>query len=96
VTLDIEVAGSIAPGATIVVYFTPNTTAGFIDAVNQAVQDTVHKPSVVSISWGGPEDPADRWISSSRGLNQAIQDAAQLGVDDLLRGGATTVRPIWL
>jgi kumamolisin len=81
VTLDIEVAGSIAPGATIVVYFTPNTTAGFIDAVNQAVQDTVHKPSVVSISWGGPEDPGGQVDQQfTQGLNQAIQDAAQLGV----------------
>jgi kumamolisin len=26
-----------------------------VDAVTTAVQDTVHRPSVVSISWGGPE-----------------------------------------
>lgn len=81
VTLDIEVAGAVAPGATIAVYFAPNTTAGFIDAVNQAVHDTVHKPSVISISWGGPED-ADGQVDTqfTQGLNQAIQDAAQLGV----------------
>jgi len=79
--VDIEVAGSIAPGATIVVLLYTNTTAAFIDAVNQAVQDTVHKPSVVSISWEGRRTRADRWISSSRrDWNQAIQDAAQLGV----------------
>jgi len=81
VTLDIEVAGAIAPGATIAVYFAPNTTDGFIDAVNQAVHDTVHKPSVISISWGGPED-ADGQVDQqfTQGLNQAIEDAAQLGV----------------
>ncbi len=81
VTLDIEVAGSVAPAATIVVYFAPNTTDGFIDAVNQAVHDTVHKPSVISISWGGPEDPNGQVDQQfTQGLNQAIQDAAQLGV----------------
>jgi kumamolisin len=81
VTLDIEVAGSVAPGATIAVYFAPNTTDGFIDAVNQAVHDTVHKPSVISISWGGPEDPNGQVDQQfTQGLNQAIQDAAQLGV----------------
>jgi len=81
VTLDIEVAGSVAPGATIAVYFAPNTTAGFIDAVSQAVHDTVHKPSVISISWGGPEDPGGQVDQQfTAGLNQAIQDAAQLGV----------------
>jgi kumamolisin len=31
VMLDIEVAGAIAPGAHIVVYFAPNTDAGFLD-----------------------------------------------------------------
>ena len=81
VTLDIEVAGSVAPGATIAVYFAPNTTDGFIDAVNQAVHDTAHKPSVISISWGGPEDPDGQVDQQfTQGLNQAIQDAAQLGV----------------
>jgi kumamolisin len=81
VTLDIEVAGAVAPGATIAVYFAPNTTDGFIDAVNQAVHDTVHKPSVISISWGGPEDPSGQVDQQfTQGLNQAIQDAAQLGV----------------
>ena len=81
VTLDIEVAGSVAPGATIAVYFAPNTTDGFIDAVNQAVHDTAHKPSVISISWGGPEDPGGQVDQQfTQGLNQAIQDAAQLGV----------------
>jgi len=81
VTLDIEVAGAVAPGATIAVYFAPNTTAGFIDALNQAVHDSVHKPSVVSISWGGPEDPGGQVDQQfTQGLNQAVQDAAQLGV----------------
>ena len=36
VTLDIEVAGAIAPGAKIAVYFAPNTAQGFIDAVAEA------------------------------------------------------------
>lgn len=78
VTLDIEVAGAVAPGAKIAVYFAPNTDAGFIDAVNAALHDTVRKPSVVSISWGGPEDAStDQFLN---GLNQAFQDAATVGV----------------
>ena len=35
VLLDIEVAGAVAPGAKIVVYFAPNTDAGFLDAINR-------------------------------------------------------------
>ena len=37
VVLDIEVSGSLAPQATIVVYFAPNTDRGFLDAVTTAV-----------------------------------------------------------
>ena len=55
VMLDIEVVGCVAPDAKIAVYFAPNTDAGFIDAVSQAVHDAVNKPSILSISWGGPE-----------------------------------------
>jgi kumamolisin len=81
VTLDIEVAGAVAPGATIAVYFAPNSTSGFIDAVNAAVHDTKLKPSVISISWGGPEDAAGEEDSQFlQGLNQALQAAAQIGV----------------
>ena len=41
VMLDIEVAGAAAPGARIVVYFAPNTDAGFLNAVTQATHDRV-------------------------------------------------------
>jgi len=86
VVLDIEVAGAIAPGARIVVYFAPNTTNGFIDAVKAAVHDTARKPSVISISWGGPEDPesSQQFVD---GLNEAIRDAAAMGVTVCVAAG---------
>ncbi len=37
--LDIEVAGAIAPGARIAVYFAPDTERGFLDAITSAVHD---------------------------------------------------------
>lgn len=78
VMLDIEVVGSIAPGANIAVYFAPNTDQGFIDAISDAVHDTTRKPSIISISWGGPEDS---WTAQSlTAMNAALQDAAALGV----------------
>lgn len=55
VMLDIEVVGAIAKGASIAVYFAPNTDQGFADAISAAVHDATRKPSVISISWGGPE-----------------------------------------
>ena len=85
VGLDIEVAGAIAPGANIAVYFAPNTDSGFLDAINQAVTDTVNKPSVLSISWGGPE--SDWTAQSLQSYNSALQSAAAVGVTVCVAAG---------
>jgi kumamolisin len=85
VELDIEVAGAIAPSAQIAAYFSPNTDQGFIDAVTTAVHDAKLKPSIVSISWGGPETS---WTEQSRdALNSACQDASTMGVTVLAASG---------
>jgi len=85
VMLDIEVAGAVAPGAEIVVYFAPNTDAGFLDAINQAVMDTVNKPAVISISWGGPESS---WTAQSlQTYNSALQSASAVGVTVCVAAG---------
>jgi kumamolisin len=85
VALDIEVVGSIAPQATIAVYFAPNTDQGFIDAVTTAVHDTTNRPSVISISWGGPEST---WTQQSiTALDAAFQAAATLGVTVCVASG---------
>jgi kumamolisin len=78
VALDVEVAGAIAPGAQIVVYFAPNTDQGFIDAISAAIHDTNNKPSVISISWAGAEIC---WTQQNwQGVDRALQEAAALGV----------------
>jgi kumamolisin len=78
VMLDIEVSAAVAAGAKIAVYFAPNTDQGFIDAVTTAVHDSTNKPSVLSISWGGPESS---WTQQAvTALDQACQAAASLGV----------------
>jgi len=78
VLLDIEVAAAIAPKATIAVYFAPNTTAGFLDAITKAVHDDVNKPSVISISWGSAES---NWTAQAMTqYDQAFQAAAAMGV----------------
>ncbi len=78
VTLDIEVVGAVAPGATIVVYFAPNTEAGFLSAVLAAIMDKKYHPSVISISWGQYERG---WTPQAlTNLNIAFQLAALLGI----------------
>lgn len=85
VELDVEVAGATAPGAAIAAYFAPNTDQGFIDAVTTAVHDPKLKPSIISISWGGPENS---WTEQSRNaLNSAFEDASTMGVTVLAASG---------
>lgn len=78
VALDIEVAGALAPGARIVVYFAPNTDQGFLDAINAAIHDSANKPSIISISWGAAES---EWTPQAmNAFNAAFHDAALLGI----------------
>jgi kumamolisin len=78
VTLDIQVAGAVAPAARIAVYFAPNTDQGFYDAISAAIHDKTHKPSVLSISWGMAED---HWTPQAmNAFNALFHDAALLGL----------------
>ena len=85
VELDLEVVGSVAPGARIVAYFAPNTDQGFLDAVLAAVHDTTNQPNVISISWGGPEET---WTAQARSaFESAFEDAATMGITILVAAG---------
>ncbi|PZS15387.1 MAG: peptidase S53 [Pseudonocardiales bacterium] len=76
VLLDIEVAGALAPGAALVVYFAPNTDAGFVDALSAAVH-AQPTPAAISISWGQNEDA---WTAQARdALDSVFVDAVALG-----------------
>jgi kumamolisin len=85
VMLDIEVSGALAPAAHIVVYFAPNTDQGFYEAISQAAHDSVNKPTVMSISWGGPESG---WTSQAvAAMQTALEDAATLGLTVAVAAG---------
>ncbi len=85
VMLDIEIAGAVAPGAAMAVYFAPNTDQGFLDAITSAIHDTTHNPGVISISWGGPESS---WTQQTlTAMDQACQAAAALGVSITVAAG---------
>jgi kumamolisin len=75
VELDIEVVGSVAPGAAQKVYFAPNTDQGFMDAVSSAIQDS--EVSIVSISWGEAE--SEYTAQTLNSFNEIFQDAVTLG-----------------
>jgi kumamolisin len=74
------------PKANIAVYFAPNNgDKGFVDAISAAVHDAQRKPSVISISWGGPEISTDQ-----QGINayhELFAAAGALGITICIASG---------
>lgn len=55
-TMDLQIAGSIAPGAKLVVFsVAPGTPQPYLTVLKQAMLHPEHRPSVVSISYGSAE-----------------------------------------
>ncbi|HTW63685.1 MAG TPA: S53 family peptidase [Bryobacteraceae bacterium] len=81
VMLDMCVVGSVAPGASIFMYFTEFTSQGWVDALHEAMTDD-NAISVISISYGNPEDdPSGAWSKMGvRVVNQTFQAAIAKGI----------------
>lgn len=85
VALDIEVAGAAAPGASIEVYFAPNTDQGFLDGVLAAIHDSTNSPGILSISWGAAES---EWTAQAMtALDDAFQSAVAIGMSVFVAAG---------
>lgn len=75
VALDVQVAGGLAPGASLVVYFTTNSEKGIADALSKAISDPIYKPSIISMSFG---DTETNWNETLRlSIDSQLLDAAQ-------------------
>ncbi|MEA2860452.1 MAG: kumamolisin [Methylobacteriaceae bacterium] len=86
VMLDIEVAGAVAPKANIAVYFAPNDgNQGFLNAISAAVHDKERQPSVISISWGGPEVSTEKQALDA--YHELFVAAAAIGVTVCVASG---------
>jgi kumamolisin len=78
VTMDIELAGALAPGAQLVVYMAPATEEGIYKALSLAIHDEQPRVDVISMSWGEPESfVSDAHVSA---ITQVLEDAAQRGI----------------
>lgn len=85
VMLDIEVAGAMAGGAQLAVYFSTFDEKGLIDILSAVIADSTNKPSVLSVSWGWDENqPFNNGILWSPAaidhVNQSLLAIAQLGI----------------
>lgn len=91
-TMDVELAGSFAPGAHLVVYFAPNTSRGRYEAFTRALADKAHKPSVHSCSWGAPETTIPQQVREL--MDKTYQLAALKGVTVCVSSGDSGRTPV--
>ena len=76
VTLDIELATALSPGLTkVLVYETPNTDTGVLDAYTKIATDNL--AAQVSTSWGAPENQSSSTLRN--GENAVFQQMAAQG-----------------
>lgn len=81
VALDMQVIGAVAPAATQVVVFAPNSFRSFCNAVAAAAAAA----PIVSISWGAPEEA---WPVAERSrMNAILAAAAARGVNVFVASG---------
>jgi kumamolisin len=76
-TMDLQILGTVVPGARLVTYLAPETPKGWYDAFSKAIFDPC-APSVINCSWGSAEDDTPQ--SSMISLDQLFQKAALKGV----------------
>ncbi len=87
VMLDVEVVAGASPKATIAVYFAQFTEEGWVTVIDTAMQDKTNNPRVLSVSWGYAEK-AQTWTNAAmRQVNEALKDAAMLGVTVCVAAG---------
>ena len=89
VVIDIEVAGTVAPGAEILVYFAPDNDQGFVHAIQKATTDPVTRATVLAITWGGPESAWSHPVAEA--MNSSLQIAATRGITVLSASGDSGV-----
>ncbi|MGO9516976.1 MAG: protease pro-enzyme activation domain-containing protein [Candidatus Korobacteraceae bacterium] len=84
-TMDVELIGTWANGAHIVVYFTHNNARGKYEAFNAALHDKTYEPNVISCSWGAPEKLISHVLEEEMDL--MFQAAALMGVTIVCASG---------
>jgi kumamolisin len=89
IMLDLCTVGALAPGAKIVVYFSVFTEQGWAGVMSAIANDTTHKPSVISCSYGNPEDAAGTvWTRGAiTATDAAFADAVRAQVTILCASG---------
>ncbi|GAA2251903.1 MULTISPECIES: S53 family peptidase [Kitasatospora] len=84
VMMDVQIVAGLCPRATISLYFAPFDQKGWIDLLDQTIQD---KPVTLSVSWGLAEDAPDWSQAALTEIDKRLQAAATLGITVCVASG---------
>jgi len=87
VMMDIEIVAGLCPEAEIVVYFATFDQKGWIDLLNELIVGRATGASVLSVSWGLPEDDPDWSRAALEEVNQRLKAAAYMGITVCVASG---------
>lgn len=87
VEADIEIVGAIVPGAEIVLYFSKGLSDGFLHGLEAAINDQVHRPSVISIGWGTSEGTNGMNLQLMQHFNDVLHTAANRNITVVAASG---------
>lgn len=86
-TLDVQIAGGMCPGCTLLVYSVPNTSLGFYQGIYRIIKDLkalttcptgAYCGRAFSISWGAPE--SEYSVTEMHCINSMFADAKKNGI----------------
>jgi kumamolisin len=77
-TLGVELAGAVAPGAKIAVYLASNTVDGAVDGLREAIFDSDRPADVVCLTWTIDEASLDP--PAARLLDETMREATAMGL----------------
>ncbi len=85
VMLDVDIAGALAGGAKVAVYFSTFDEKGVVDILSTVINDQANDPGVLSVSWGWDENQLFNngvlWSPAAIDhVNHSLLAAAQLGI----------------
>lgn len=84
INMDAQIMAAVVPAAKQRIYIAANTSAGFVNAVGDAVH-ALPTTTILSISWGKAE--AAWTVQAMCALNEYLADAAALGITVLASAG---------
>lgn len=80
VNMDVQIVAGLAPAARILVYFSDFDEQGWVDMLDEVIDQKPAGALTLSVSWGLAEDDPDWSAGAVQAIDQRLQAAAAIGI----------------